>query len=95
MIKVGDRLICKKNFHHKSLGYEYNFFVNNEYEVISEDNTNSGVFFYIKAHCCPDNTYRPGINFHSNKDVNTYYIYDYFITLAEWRELQMRAVLED
>ena len=87
MIKEGDKVLCIKNFNNNS----QKFIVGNFYEVLHfSKNTRKQIDqhyqqIYIKGEI--SNNYGGGFWFYSNFD-------DFFITMAEYREQQMKSILE-
>lgn len=92
-IKKGQKLVCKTNIPpgHSDLSNLYT--PNNVYEIlrINLDNlsTNGRVFYIIS--CDKSNIY----SYVFSNATNYSYIWDYFYTLAEWRDLQIDSIFED
>ena len=79
MIKEGDYLVCKKNF-----------IINNKI-YLEKGKTckilSSGPNNILTSHLC--------LWFNLQPSNHGFYIWDYFYTLAEWREQQINSILED
>ena len=90
MIKEGDEVICIKDYENSS-SRQIEFNKEKSYKVYKFDPQDDTIFIKIKD----ENKY--GFWFELNiSDTPTFkYFFDYFITLAEWRQQQIDKILED
>lgn len=92
MIKQGDKVLCIKDFISKD---EKSFIKGNLYEVVMIHNLNLRIVtIQNSVEKTPTGT-STQINFFSIGHSPMDNFYEYFITLAEWRENQIDKILED
>ena len=79
-MKVGDSLICKKDYDYKYEGENYTFYKNNLYKI---ENIDDSITF--------ENIYWSFFITNNNDDF-TPYLWDYFYTQEELRQLKIESL---
>ena len=95
-MKKGTELVCIKDY-----SYEVrenvdtrSFSIGRIYKILSLDKNGTSV--YIEADLIEERDTNNGLRFSLMGDtLNTRYLYDYFITLAEWRDSQIDKILDN
>lgn len=107
MIKKGDKVICIKNhtYHSKMIQKSgicaiYSYSIGKEYLINSVYNYEYSTGFYIDSDVNIEKSYCTGLNFYAFKpehkrETNLRIFDEYFVTLAEWRELQLNSILDE
>ena len=94
MIKEGDVVICVNEFRYDYFCKKW-FEVGKKYKVLHASDIN----LYIEADTdLPDLEHykqNRGVKFYLSKETGINYFTDYFATLAEWREQQIKSVIDE
>lgn len=96
MIKVGDKVVCIKDYSYKHSDTLTNSYKSGKlYEILKIYENINGV--YISADLSSEEYHYVGVWFSmkSNKYTDFDDFDDYFLTIAEWRDKQINSILDD
>ena len=82
MLKVGDKLLCKKT-------YEHNRFEGKYYTITGIDNECVYFVYFVDNGCWPHSLSDVGYSLNSN---GNWYIWNYFYTPQEMRKLKLKQL---
>jgi hypothetical protein len=104
VIKVGDKVVCIKDLIYKQeviACSEYtikSYTKGKHYEILAVEIYQANVdSYYVSADMTVHDDWNSGLRFSHlrGKIGNLEYFYDYFITIAEWRDKQINSILND
>ena len=93
-IEIGQRLICRNDIiylSHKNIFFITNGVRSNNDIAFIKDNLYTIIGVNYSIHIKDE---YGEIWYFNNKKGNDYYLYDYFISPSEWRELQINSILD-